>query len=154
VLDATGSGSGWNVTVQGDSGSGKSAVFKEYCTDGTASNGCNTAVGGGPGPGYVTDGFTLPAGSLTLNSTGADFTGLPGTVGTAPSHLCSAGCALDSATAVSVASIATGLGLGTWLAQGYSSASVSLATPSTLRYIGAGNKVYRVNLLWTLASGP
>src|SRR4051812_1380459 len=27
IADATGSGSGWNVTVQGQSGSGKSAVF-------------------------------------------------------------------------------------------------------------------------------
>src|SRR3954453_11447885 len=48
--DATGTGSGWNVNVQGDAAALKSAVFKEYCTDGTATNGCNTAVSGGPGP--------------------------------------------------------------------------------------------------------
>src|SRR5206468_7972342 len=50
AVDATGSGSGWNVNVQGDSSASKSAMFKEYCTDGTATNGCNTAVGGGAGP--------------------------------------------------------------------------------------------------------
>ena len=54
VTDGTGSGSGWNVTVQGDNGAGKSAVFKEYCTDPAATNGCDTAVAGGVGPGYVT----------------------------------------------------------------------------------------------------
>src|SRR4051794_36215098 len=32
VDDATGSGAGWNVTVSGDNSGGKSAVFKQYCT--------------------------------------------------------------------------------------------------------------------------
>ena len=31
VADSTGSGSGWNVTVEGQSGTGKSAVFAQYC---------------------------------------------------------------------------------------------------------------------------
>lgn len=31
VDDATGTGSGWNVTVNGDSSGGRSAVFKRYC---------------------------------------------------------------------------------------------------------------------------
>src|SRR5438132_11901961 len=31
VTDATGSGSGWNVTIAGQSGSEKSAVLKQYC---------------------------------------------------------------------------------------------------------------------------
>src|SRR3954471_6041713 len=34
VDDATGSGSGWNLTVSGDNTGGKSAVFKQYCTQG------------------------------------------------------------------------------------------------------------------------
>src|SRR5712691_1422839 len=65
VEDATGTGSGWNVTVQGDASAGKSAVLKEYCTDGAATNGCSTAVSGGPGPGYVTTSpLTFAANSL------------------------------------------------------------------------------------------
>src|SRR5690242_3694279 len=54
--------SGWNVTVQGTSGSGKSAVFAQYCPK---------AKCGSASEGYVGGGFTLPANSLTLNSTGA-----------------------------------------------------------------------------------
>jgi hypothetical protein len=145
---------GWHVTAQGDGTAGKSAVFKEYCSDGTATNGCNTAVGGGSGPGYVTGGHTLPAGSLTLDSSGASFQPVGLTVGTPPTHLCSAGCLLDSASAVSVASAALGIGLDTWRAQGYSADSLSLAVPTSTRFIGSGNKLYRMDVVWTLASGP
>jgi hypothetical protein len=53
------------VTVQGDSGAGTSPVFKECCTDGTAANGCDTAVSGAPGAGYVT------SSPKTLSATGA-----------------------------------------------------------------------------------
>src|SRR6201999_269849 len=67
VDDATGSGSGWNVTVNGNSAGGKSAVFKQYCPNAT----CGTDTG----PGYVTSGQTLAANSLTVNSTSASFTG-------------------------------------------------------------------------------
>src|SRR3954451_11007526 len=56
VVDATGSGSGWNVTVNGDSSGGHSAVFKQYCPGGA----CGAA-------GYVGGGATLPADSLTLS---------------------------------------------------------------------------------------
>src|SRR5437867_2779305 len=35
VVDATGSGSGWNVTVAGDSSANHSAVFAQYCTQAT-----------------------------------------------------------------------------------------------------------------------
>src|SRR3954467_7508149 len=34
MSDGTGSGSGWNVTVNGDAAGGKSAVFKQYCSNG------------------------------------------------------------------------------------------------------------------------
>ncbi len=34
VADVTGSGSGWNLTVQGQSGTGKSPVFAQYCPQG------------------------------------------------------------------------------------------------------------------------
>ena len=85
VDDTTGSGSGWNVTVAGDGSAGKSAVFKQYCTN---AGGC-----GGDPFGYVTGGRTLGAGSLILASSGASFTGANGT---APTFQCGAGCSVDS----------------------------------------------------------
>jgi hypothetical protein len=155
AVDATGTGSGWNLNVIGDSSAGKSAVFKEYCTDGTATNGCNTAVSGGPGPGYVTTSpQTLAANSLKLTSTGATFTAGGGTTGTAPTHSCAAGCNMDSASAVKAASAAVNAGLGTWTGGSYSGTSVALTAPTTVKAIGTGNKVYRVDLIWTLATGP
>src|ERR1700752_3207283 len=65
VQDATGSGAGWNVTVNGNAAGGKSAVFKQYCP--------NATCGSDSGPGYVSGGQTLAANSLTLASTGASF---------------------------------------------------------------------------------
>ena len=141
LQDATGSGSGWNLTVAGDAPSG-SAVFKEYCPGGA----CGSA-------GYVTSGITLPANSLTLNSTGAGFTGLNGTTGTAPAHQCGSGCFVDAGSASKVVSAAASAGMGTWQANSYSSSSLVLATPSTLKALPT-NEVYRVNLLWSLNSGP
>ncbi len=155
AVDATGSGSGWNLNVIGDSSAGKSAVFKEYCTDGTATNGCNTAVSGGPGPGYVTTSpATLAANSLKLNSTSATMTAGGGSTGTAPTHSCSAGCNMDSAATVKVASAALNAGMGTWTGGAYSATSVALTAPTTIKAIGTGNKVYRVDLIWTLSTGP
>jgi WxL domain surface cell wall-binding len=142
VDDTTGSGSGWNVTVAGDSGAGKSAVFKQYCTQ---------AAGCGSDPlGYVTGGRTLPASSLKLSSTGASFSGANGT---APTLQCSAPCAVDAGAATKVASAAAGAGLGPWQTSGFGSSSLSLSTPTTLRASPA-NEVYRVDLLWSLNSGP
>ena len=142
VVDATGSGSGWNVTVQGDSGSGKSAVFKEYCTVALT---CGSV-------GYVSGGQTLPANSLTLSSSGASWVSVGGTTGTAPTHSCSSACNLDSASAVKVASAASGAGLGTYLTN-YALNNLTLSTPSTLQALST-DKVYRVDLTWTLSSGP
>src|SRR3954454_7811735 len=65
VDDATGSGSGWNVTVAGDNTATKSPVFKQYCTN---AGGC-----GAHPVGYVSGGYTLGQNSITLNSTGAGF---------------------------------------------------------------------------------
>ena len=141
VADATGSGSGWNVTVAGDGPSG-SAVFKEYCPGGA----CGSV-------GYVTSGKTLAANSLTLNSTSASFTAHNGTTGTAPTHSCNAGCFVDSASPVKVVSAATSAGMGTYLTNGYTASSLSLATPSNTKVLPA-NEVYRVNLVWSLNSGP
>lgn len=144
IADATGSGSGWNTTVAGQSGSEKSAVFAQYCPNATC---------GGDSKGYVPSGATLPANSLTLNSTSASFSAQGGTTGTAPTLQCSSGCNVDSASAVKVASAALNAGMGTWLTTGFSATSLALATPSSLKALSNG-EVYRVNLLWTLSTGP
>jgi hypothetical protein len=145
VTDATGSGSGWNVTVEGQSGTGKSAVFKQYCPKPTK---C-----GSDNEGYVTGGATLPANSLTLNSTGASFEAEKGSTGTAPTLQCSSACNVDSATAVKIASAASGAGMGTYKTKEWSGTSLELATPSTLKVL-SNEEVFRVNLLWTLSTGP
>jgi L-fucose isomerase-like protein len=147
VDDATGSGSGWNVTVSGDSSGGKSAVFKRYCTQ---------AGGCGADPfGYVTGGATLAANSLSLNSTTAGFSAQNGTTGVAPTHQCNAGCFVDapSASPVKIVSAASGAGMGSYLTSGFTATSVAAAAPSTVTALPA-NEVYRVDLLWTLGSGP
>jgi WxL domain surface cell wall-binding len=144
VADATGSGSGWNVTVAGQSGSEKSAVFAQYCPNATC---------GADSKGYVPSGATLAANSLTLGSTGASFSAQNGSTGTAPTLQCSSACNVDSASAVKIASAALNAGMGTWLTTGWSATSLALATPSTLKALSNG-EVYRVNLLWTLSTGP
>jgi hypothetical protein len=142
VGDLTGSGAGWNVTVIGDGSAGKSAVFKQYCP--------NTTCGTDSGPGYVSGGQTLTANSLTLTSTGASFTGGSGT---APTLQCAAGCAVDSSTQTKVASAAAGAGAGYWSTTGFAASSVSTSVPTTTRTLQTG-EVYRVNVIWTLGSGP
>jgi len=144
VADATGSGSGWNVTVEGQSGTGKSAVFAQYCPK---------AKCGSESEGYIGAGATLPANSLTLNSTGASFAAQGGTTGTAPTLQCSSACNVDHASSVKVASAAVSAGMGTWLTSGFSGTSLALSTPSTLKVLPT-EEVYRVNLLWTLGTGP
>jgi hypothetical protein len=139
VSDTRFTKSGWNVTVNGQSGTGKSAVFAQYCPKAK----CGTDA-----TGYVTGGRTLAANSLQLTSSGATFTG--GT-GSAPKLLCSTACNVDSATAVKIASAETSE--STWTAGGWSATSLKLSTPTTLRVLPS-EEVYRVNILWTLASGP
>ena len=145
VQDGTGSAAGWNTTVNGDASGGKSVVFKQYCPNAT----CGTDTG----PGYVPSGFTLPANSLTLNSTGASFSAQSGSTGSAPTLQCNSACNVDSASAVKIASAATSAGMGTWATTGWSGTSLALATPSTLKTLQT-NEVYRVDLVWTLSSGP
>jgi hypothetical protein len=43
--------------------------------------------------------------------------------------------------------------MGTWLTTGFSATSLALSTPSSLKLLPE-KEVYRVNLLWTLATGP
>jgi hypothetical protein len=144
AADATGSGSGWNVTVQGQSGTGKSAVFAQYCPKATC---------GSDTEGYVASGATLAADSLTLNSTGASFSGQNGSTGTAPELKCSTACNVDHATGVKIGSAASNAGMGTWGTTAWSATSLALSTPSTLKAL-SNAEVYRVNLLWTLSTGP
>jgi hypothetical protein len=147
VDDATGSGAGWNVTVSGDNSGGKSAVFKQYCTQ---AGGC-----GGDPFGYVTSGATLAANTVTLNSTSASFSAQGGTTGTAPTHQCNSPCFVDAAPAspVKIVSAALGAGMGTYATTGWTSTSVAANTPSSVTALPA-NEIYRVDLLWTLGSGP
>src|SRR5947209_9286502 len=150
VDDSTGTGSGWNVTVNGRSGSGLSAVFAQYCNSGSA---CNS--GADPANSYVSGGATLPADSLTLNSTGASFSAQNGSTGNAPTLSCSSSCGVDHATANKVASASNSpvQGMGTWGTGSWSGTSLALSTPTTLKVLPT-NEVYRVDLLWTLNSGP
>jgi hypothetical protein len=134
--------SGWNVTVAGDTSAGKSAVFKQYCP--------NPTCGSDTGPGYVSGGFTLPSGSLQLDSAGAGWSG-PG--GNQPSHLCNSGCSMDTTTPVKIGNMGSLGALGTWSTTGYSSTSLAVSVPTTIRTLQSG-EVYRVDLVWTLASGP
>jgi hypothetical protein len=135
--------SGWNVTVSGDTGAGKSAVFKQYCP--------NATCGSDSGPGYVSGGFSFAASSLQLNSTGASWTG---NIGTQPSHLCNSSCSLDTTGAVKVASASNSTLLGTWTTTGYSSSSLALSVPTTARVLSQSGEVYRIDLVWTLNTGP
>jgi hypothetical protein len=147
VSDSTGSGAGWNVTVAGDNTGGKSSVFKAYCTN---------AGGCGAHPfGYVTGGATLAQNTLTLNSTGAGFSAQNGTTGVAPTHQCNTPCNVDTApgSPVKVISAAAGAGMGSYLTTSYSGTSLAAITPSTTAALLA-NEVYRVDLLWTLSTGP
>jgi hypothetical protein len=143
VDDTTGSSAGWNVTVNGDASAGKSAVFKEYCNSGSA-------CGSVPANSYATGGATLPAGSLKLNTTGASWTGGSGTT---PAFQCSAGCSVDAGSATKIVSVGAGGGLGPWKTSGFSATSLALTAPTTTRVL-ATNEVYRVNVVWSLTSGP
>src|SRR5436305_2061096 len=145
VADASGSGAGWNVTVNGDASAGKSAVFKQYCP--------NASCGTDSGPGYVSSGATLPANSLSLSSTGASLSAQNGTTGTAPTHQCSSPCNVDSAAAVKTVSAASGAGMGTYLTSGYGASSLALTAPTTMKALQT-NEVYRLDLVWSLNSGP
>jgi hypothetical protein len=138
VVDATGSGSGWNVTVVGDNSAGKSAVFKEF----------NTSSGS-----YVGGGATLAANSLTLTSSGAGFSALNGTTGSAPTHSCGSGCFVDAASPVKLVSAAAGAGMGTYQTTGYSASSLALNAPTSVKAL-PGGEVYRLDLVTSVNSGP
>jgi len=145
-----GAGAGWNVTVasQATVGTTVSETFKEYCNS-VSPCGANAAER------YVSGGRELPANSLTLKKTTASFTALPGGTGSVPALECATECHVDHSTAEKVASAATGgAGKGGWQTTGFSGASLSLATPMNLYVLPNANEVYRVDIVWTLNSGP
>jgi hypothetical protein len=145
AVDDTTAGSGWNVTVAGNTSAGNSPVFKRYCP--------NTTCGSDSGPGYITGGATLPAGSFTLSTTGASWSTTGGS-GASPTFQCSStSCPVDASSATKIVSTASGAGLGPWKSSGFSATSLALAIPTTLRVLPE-SEVYRVDLLWTLSSGP
>jgi hypothetical protein len=143
VTDATGSAAGWNVTVEGDTGSGKSAVFKQYCT-------ALVTCANGDAAGYKSSGaLTLSANSLVLSSSGAGFTG----TGTAPTHQCGSGCNVDTASPVKLVSAAANAGMGLWLTTSWGASSLTLTAPPTAKSLPS-DEVYRVDLVFSLNSGP
>ncbi|HEY1507942.1 MAG TPA: hypothetical protein VGF93_03005 [Solirubrobacteraceae bacterium] len=132
--------SGWNLTVSGNSAAGSSAVFKEYCPNAT----CGTHTG----PGYITGGLTLQADSLTWSSGAASWTG----AAPRPVYQCLAGCHVDNATPVKFVSAGAGVANNTtWTTTG--STTLSLATPASLLKLQT-NEVYRLDVVWTLNTGP
>jgi len=146
----SGAGAGWNVTVASLAtvGTTVSETFKEYC---------NSASACGPNAAerYVSGGRELPANSLTLKKTTASFTALPGGTGSAPALECATECHVDHSTPEKVASAAAaGTAKGGWQTTGFSGASLSLATPMNLYVLPNANEVYRVDIVWTLNSGP
>ncbi len=147
VIDSPGSSdAGWNVTAVGDNTSGNSPVLKQYCPYAT----CGSDSGG---PGYIGAGYALLANSLTLDTSSGSWSG--GT-GTAPSFNCNAGgCAIDAApgSPTKIASATNGNGTALWTASGFNSSSLTLSTPSTMRALQT-NEVYKLNIAWTLNSGP
>ena len=97
--------------------------------------------------------LTLCALLLALLLASAPAAAQSGSTGTAPTLQCGGSCNVDSASAVKIASAAVNAGMGTWLTTGFSGTSLALATPSTLKALSNG-ELYRVNLLWTLSTGP
>lgn len=150
VDDTTGTGSGWNVTVNGQTGTGFSPVFAQYCS---SAGGCANASGGTDPQGYVSGGQTLSANSLTLNTTGASWSTTGGS-GSSPTFSCASGCHVDSSSATKIASAASGgAGAGPWVTSGFSATSLALTAPTTLHSLPS-SETYRVDLVWTLSSGP
>jgi hypothetical protein len=144
MTDATGSGSGWSLTVEAQTGTGRSAAFAQYCPQSKC---------GSDSEGYVSGGRSLPPGSLTFDSTGANVVAQLGTTGSAPTLGCETACPLDGRSAVTIASAADGAGMGTWLATGFGPRSLALRTPTTLRAL-PNEEVYRFDELWSFTSGP
>jgi hypothetical protein len=136
-------GGGWNVTVAGNTAAGKSPTFAQYCPK---SGGC-----GADALGYIPGGKKLPANSLTLNTAGASFTT---TLGGPATFTCNTTpCNVDASTPSKIATESTGTLLASWTSMGFSATSLALSTATTLKVLPA-SEVYRVDIVWTLNTGP
>lgn len=147
VRDASGTGLGWGLTVSGISGRRLSPVLSQYCPA--------PLCGGDSGPGYVPGGLTLPANSLTLDSSGAHFVPRDGSSGSGPKQRCNRGCFIDappdSPTLIAAANV--GAGMGTFRTAGFSRTSLQLSAPDARHHLPTGEQ-YRVDLSWSLNRGP
>jgi WxL domain surface cell wall-binding len=152
VKDATGTGNGWHVSIgsRATSGTTVSAVFKQYCEN--ASN-CTSSEAHKYASASPKE---LAAGSLTLSSTGATFT--PSSE--APTYAAECGgsgpCVVDTGaegTTHKVVTAAVNKGMGRYEMGGWATTSLTLTTPATLFALNE-HEVYRVDILWTLASAP
>ncbi|HZL48887.1 MAG TPA: WxL domain-containing protein [Solirubrobacteraceae bacterium] len=152
VKDARGTGVGWHVSVSSAKtvGTTVSEKFKEYCESASVC-GANEAHH------YVTGGKELEANSLTLNSTAATFTPSDANVPTYTVE-CNAGCTIDTpeGSPHKVVSAAVNKGMGSYETV-FSNAEphgLMLATPMNLATLPNANEVYRVDVVWTLATLP
>lgn len=125
VIDARGTGEGWNVTMQG-------TPVREW----------DPHLNGGAG-GYVVGGETLPLSSLSLSALAVT---AMGTASPAPSTFSASG--LDNTTGgIKVISAARDTGMGTYAFTG--AGKLSLSIPAS-----AGADAYRSEITVTVVSGP
>jgi hypothetical protein len=139
AVDSTGTGAGWNITVQ-------ATPFS--CTAGTGTDKCPTG------------GNSLPTGSLTMApptvACDASMAGTPCSgQGATPSVSISANTAVDAASAVKVASAAANSGMGTYdftpgNVDSTSGHNLKLVIPS---WVYAGT-TYSSTLTVSIVSGP
>ena len=152
VKDARGTGAGWHVSVSSRAtvGTTVSEKFKEYCESASVC-GANAAEH------YVAGGKELEANSLTLNSTGATFSPNDAGVPTYTAE-CLAGCTVDTpeGSPHKVVSAAANKGMGKYetVFNNAEPHGLMLATPTTLATLPNANEVYRVDVVWTLATLP
>ncbi len=147
VTDASGAGEGWNLTASGAGGKGTSPRLRQYCPV--------ARCGNHRGRGFIAGGSVLPFGSMLLDSSGAGFSSEAGGTVNQPSHECSEGCLLDTAplAPTRIAAAEQGSGLGTFRAAGFSAKSLKLVAPGS-NSVFKPREVYRVDLSWTLNTGP
>ncbi len=152
VKDARGTGAGWHVSVSSAKtvGTTVSEKFKEYCESASVC-GANEAHH------YVTGGKELEANSLTLNATGGTFTPSDANVPTYTAE-CLAGCTIDTpeGSPHKLLSAAVNKGMGTYETAFNNTEphGLMLATPMNLSTLPNANEVYRVDVVWTLATLP
>ena len=150
IDDATGSGNGWNLAVQGASETNDTGgLLGQLSAVGTAGSG----LGSNTGSAYVNpapppsgaNGFQFPVGSVVYDSSNDN----PATgTGARPTLECNAGCDLDGTTSTIIDEAALNAGLGTWTSNDASS-DVTWYIPSN-----APAATYQLVDNWSLTTGP